>query len=366
MSNKKAGLQSIGSTLTLLQERCEEAAEQKDQDAKKQLDEGYTPEVLEELRTELKSVEGSGKLTPKRGMASKRLSEIGQLDLLEREQRGDFSISELSPGSEYPLILTRAPIFLPTRRSVAAALVDEELSIPFSTGWGEGRKYGPPLTMYDEDTLLALAGLREQCLRGAAHRMPIPTKQAIPFGKPTRVHALYTTIAEIEDFLGKPKGGSGHRRRLESVHRLSNSSIKFTHISDKTVGQDQREAVVSIKLIEMQTVTEGNESFLYVQFPPEMAYWLEKSVAYIDMNVRRELTDNGKAIHKHLSGQSTFNIFAETLRTVTKSQLTKKRFMQELRATMKKLAELGWCEYELVGNGRSKPHKLTGRRLKRS
>jgi hypothetical protein len=134
-------------------------------------------------------------------------------------------------------------------------------------------------------------------------------------------------------------------------------------MSDKSVGRKGLKKTVMISLIDVRTVEEDNESFLYVQFPPEMACWLDESFAYIDMDVRGELSDNGKVIHKHLCGQTTFNIFADTLRAVTASQLSKKNFMRELRTTMKQLHGMGWCEYEIVGNGRSKPYKLIGRRL---
>lgn len=355
----------ISATLSLLKDRID-AVELRDRQAATAMEqEGYTPEVVEAACSEAEKRAAPRRRTAKRGMTSRSLSEMAQLELMTAEQRGDFSMYPLSPGSEYPLILTRAPIFLPTRRSVAASLHDKEFSIPFSTGWGEGRKYGPPLTVYDEDTLLALAGLRKQRLEGEAERMPIPTKRAIPFKRPTRVHALYATIAEIEEFLKKPKGGSGHKRRLESVHRLAATRIKFTQMSDKTVGSKGLKKTVVISLIDVQTVEEGNDSFIYVQFPPEMACWLEESFAYIDMDIRRQLTDNGKVIHKHLSGMATFNILADTLRAVTASQLSKKNFMRELRATMTLLDSLGWCEYEIAGNGRSKPYKLIGRRLKK-
>ena len=359
--NEPAG-NHMNATLSLLQERVEQVNERKAAEAEEMVKAGYTEDVVEAATKELE-VPARKRRKAKRGMTSRTLCEIGQLDLLEREQRGDFSLYPLQPGSEYPLILTRAPIFLPTRRSVAASLHDDDLSIPFSTGWGEGRKYGPPLTVYDEDTLLALAGLRKARLEGDAGRMPIPTRNVIPFEKRTRVHALYTTVAEVQEFLKKPKGGSGHKRRLESIHRLANVRIQFSQMSDKTVGKDGLKKTVVISLIDVQTVDDGNDSFLYVQFPPEMACWLEESFAYIDMDIRRQLTSNGKVIHKHLSGQSTFNLYADTLRAITASQLSKKNFMRELRATMKKLHELGWCEYEIVGNGRSKAHKLIGRRL---
>jgi len=363
-SDRRAPRQ-IGATLSLLSERVEAAQHRQVASAKAMAQAGYTPEVVEAAVEELKPKAPRTKPTAKRGMTSRSMSEIGQLELLEREQRGEFSLYPLSPGSEYPLILTRAPIFLPTRRSVAASLHDSDLSIPFRTGWGEGRKYGPPLTVYDEDTLLALAGLRKARLEGDAERMPIPTRNVIQFESPTRVHALYTTIAEVEDFLKKPKGGSGHKRRLESVHRLAATRIKFSQMSDRSVGKKGLKKTVMISLIDVRSVEEGNDSFLYVQFPPEMACWLEESFAYIDMDVRRELSDNGKVIHKHLSGQETFNLLADTLRAVTASQLSKKNFMRELRATMKQLHSIGWCEYDIVGNGRSSPYKLIGRRLKK-
>jgi hypothetical protein len=292
------------------------------------------------------------------------MSELSRQELVEREQRGDFTLSDLNPGAEYPLLLTRAPLFPPTKRSVVRRMRDDELSLPFSTGWCEGRLFGPPLNTYDEDTMIALAGLRQQMLEGSPDKMPIRTKSVIPFDRPTRVHCLYLTVTDIQRFLGQAIGGSGHKRRLESVHRLGATRVELNKISDKSVGKNFVQTV-TISLIDVATVDEGKESYLYVQFPPEMAMWLEESYAYLDISIRNQLTDNGKAIHRFLSGQSTFNISTEKLRENTGSQLTKKRFMQELRKTMAQLADLGWCEYVIEGNGRSKPHKLVGKRLRR-
>ena len=330
---------------------------------------GYSPRVVAELVEEsskgLVEEPKPPRRIRRRGCTTQRIVELGQMALFERERRGDFTLIPITPGCEYPLILTRAPIFAPTRRSSAKAMLDDELSISFETGWGKGRKYGPPLTIYDEDTLLALGALRQQQLVGLGHKMPICVANLLAEGKRTRVHALYTTVSQIEDYLGNKKGGRGHKKRLESIHRLAAVRIVFSKISDKTMSKLAITETDAVSLIDMKTVEQENDSFLYIQFPPVMALWLAESFAYIDMNIRRQLTDNGKAIHKHLAGQTRFNIFASTLRTVTGSALPMNKFLQELRSTLRKLESLGWLEYELLGNGRSRPYKLVGRRLKK-
>jgi len=354
---------SIVKMKDILEARVSEI-EEKQKRAESELGEqGYTPEIIQEFSAELRAIEGEGATTPRRGMTTSAMSSICRQELVERERKGDFKLTSFTPGAEYPMVLARCNIFPPTRPSIAAEMRDKELSMPFNTGWGEGRVFGPPITVYDEDTLLALAGLRQEALEGRPERMPLPTKSIIPFDSPTRVHCLYVTVAEIEKFLEKKSGGSGHKRRLASVKRLGNVRVEFSRMSDKSVGKKKEfKKTVTISLIDVATVEEGNESFFYVQFPPEMALWLDSSFSYIDLKIRNQLTDNGKVIHKLLSTQSNFNMFTETLRELTKTNLTKKRFMQELRAAMKKLESLGWCEYDILGNGRSEPHKLVGKR----
>lgn len=350
----------------------------RDKEAAELEKEGFTAEVIDKVRKEhdqlIEDVEraadasqaGKQRLPKGRGVAATRLIEQAQLKLLEREQRGDFTRFPITPGCEYPSIFTRVPLFAPTKRGTAKAMLDNDGAITFTTGWGEGRKFGPPLTIYDEDTLLALGALRQAQLVGMGSRMPVEVMNPFDPAEETSVQVLYTTISEIEEYLCKSRGGRGHKKRLQSVKRLAAATIEFTRISDPSTESAIKRRSFNTKIIDMLTEELKTDSCLFIQFPPVMVKWLKESYTYIDMDIRRQLSDNGKAIHKFLAGQSVFNISAEKLHTLTGTALPMNRFLQALRETLKKLEELGWLEYELAGNGRRIPYVLTGHRLKKT
>lgn len=337
---------------------------------------GYSTECVDALAEEAALIrveaenpqraesQGTGK-TRGRGMTTIRMVEQAQQHLFRGEQLGLYTQFPVEPNSEYPSILARVPIFLPGHQSSAKAKLDKDLALPFATGWGEGRKMGPLLSIYDEDTLLALLGLRQKQLVGMGNKMPIQVMDPLAPGQETQVQALYTTISAIEEWLESKKGGRGYKKRLESVRRLDAVVIQFTRISDPSVSDGVRGESFSTKLIDLVTKDFEKDSCLYVQFPPLMVRWLAKSYTHIEMDIRRQLTDNGKAIHKFLASQKFFNMSVAKLRVLTGSGLDGKNFMRSLQQTMGTLADLGWCEWEIEGNGRRYPYKLTGKRLKK-
>lgn len=369
---------ALDRTLASIQKRVEENSRQQKEELEKA---GFSEEKVDALAQESATMaeevsqqetdEARKNLPTKksrgRGVAAIRIIEQAQLKLFEEERRGKFTQYPVEPGTEFPSILTRVPIFVPAQRGTAKQLLDDELAMNFETGWGKGRKFGPPLTIYDEDTLLALGALRQKQLHGMGQNMPLKVINPFDPEEDTVVHVLYTTISEIEEYLQNSKGGRGHKRRLASVHRLAAVTIEFSRISDPKLNSVVKRRTFNTKLIDMATEELSKDSCLYIQFPPVMVQWLRESYTYIDMNVRRQIpSDTGKAIHKYLAGQTNINILAETLKSVTGSQKPMKRFLQDLRETLKILERIGWLEYELVGNGRRYPYKLVGRRLKKS
>jgi len=324
-------------------------------------------EILSDAKAAVESASRAAQHTSKRrgGTTATRLIEQAQLKLFDLERRGDFTQFPITPGAEYPTIFTRIPIFGPHRRATALKKLDRDLAMRFHTGWGEGRKFGPPLTIYDEDTLLALGGLRQRQLTGMGNKMPVKVMNPFDPFEETSVDVVYTTIGEIEEFLDNAKGGRGQKRRLASVKRLAAVTIEFSKISDPTINSVITKQSLNTKIIDLLTEEMTGDSCLYVQFTPVMVKWLRESYTFIDMKIRNQLTDNGKAIHKFLSGQPTFNLSVVKLHELTDSQLSLKKFYAALRQTLNKLSELGWLEYELRGNGRSKPYILTGRRLEK-
>lgn len=301
----------------------------------------------------------------RRGVAALRLIEDAQLTLFEGERRGDYTQHPVTPGCEFPSIFTRVPIFSPTKIGTAKEMLDAEMAIHFDTGWGRGRKFGPPLTMYDEDTLLALGALRQRQLHGLGTKMPVSVMNPFSPGDITTVQVLYTTISEINRYLQISKNQEAYQRRLASIKRLGATRIEFTRIADRKLNSAIQAETTVTPIIDYLTQEMKREGCLYIQFPPVMVRWLQESYTYIDMDVRREMSDTGKAIHKFVASQSNINISAEKLKAVCGDPGSQKEFNRKMRASLKKLGALGVLEYEISGNGRSMPLIVTGRRVKK-
>lgn len=80
-----------------------------------------------------------------------------QKDWFNASRNDQYHCTTLSPSSEYPTIFTRIPIFIPGQPALQQKLLDKENALLFSTSWGSGRRHDPPLTIYDEDTLIAIS-----------------------------------------------------------------------------------------------------------------------------------------------------------------------------------------------------------------
>lgn len=312
----------------------------------------------------------------RRGMSALRVIEKAQGQLFEDAKSGQrFTASPLEPGSEFPSIFTRVPIFKPVKRPAKSSDTDGG-SMEFGTSWGEGKKIGPMLTTYDEDTLLALTHQRQIQLEGRAAKFPLGTTDItkLDSGGDSIVDTLYTTIGEIESFLSegkKSRGGADYKRRLASINRLNRTIVEFTSFNDRTTELFHTNTF-NTKLVEVVIRQMDGEAVLYVQFPPIITLWLSQSYTYIDLKIRADLSDNGKAIHRALSGLSPgigkpINIGVEKLKEITGSNLPNKRFNQVLRQTLEKLENLGWIkDVEFRGSGRRTPLILTARRTRKS
>ncbi|WP_282611238.1 hypothetical protein [Pelagibius sp. Alg239-R121] len=294
----------------------------------------------------------------RRNRPSSQSVEEAQLALFEAEREGRFSASPLSPSQEFPTILTRIPIFVPGKRTTQRSLMDTENAIPFSTSWARGKKYGPPLTVYDEDTLIALTLLRQNQLIGAPAQLPIPIADIHSRVGATdvAVHVVHCTLADIQELCECSQGGRNNQLRIESVKRLSNTKIQIERNIDRNRGVKG----TSLSLIEVAWQTYEEDAVFLAQFPPIMAKWLENEYTFIDLQVRRQLSDTGKAIHRFLSSQGPkYEIDARKLMHTIGYMDEYKSFMRKLRATMEKLGEAGWLsDYEIVGTGRRVPQKL--------
>ncbi len=301
------------------------------------------------------------KATPKRagtrGRTSDSVVEQAQMDLFRLERQGQFQAVPLSPQNEFPTLLTRLPVFVPGRASKQKAQIDEDFAIPFQTSWGTGRKFGPPLTVYDEDTLMALGRLRQNMLIGSPSKMPYPVSKMYSREDEVHVHVVYCMLSDVQAMCGTSVGGRNNKLRLESIKRLAATKIEFNKETQEKVGHSG----TTIDLLHVKWDVYEENAIFYIQFSPIMATWLETAYTYVDWNLRRKLSsDVAKAVHRFLSGQpATYNIFTKKLQATVGHVGPYKHFMADLREAMTQLKDEGWLkDYQIQGNGRKIPHKL--------
>lgn len=325
---------------------------------------GYTPDVIAEITAEAAAVSGrvlssKRRRQPYRGSSANRIIEKAQLSLFESEQRGQFTQFPLTPSSEFPSLLARIPIFVPGLHRTQHKLLDKDNALSFETSWGVGRKHGPPLTVYEEDTLIALAMLRQRRLIGKGAKLPIMVSDIFQNGEGVNVDVLFTTLSEIEDLCGNTRSGHNLKARLAAIKRLAATRLEFERLSDGEIPKG-----TTISILDVAWEKWEREAVLYIQFSPVMARWLEKAHSYINWDVRMQLTAPGKAIHRFLSSQpKEYQIGVEKLRTTIGYHRETKYFLRDLRKTLGQLEDLGWLVKSwLEGNGRSKPYKLVTRR----
>ena len=295
----------------------------------------------------------------KQARAKPSAIEEAQLSLFSAEAAGRFNSFPVFPSSEHPTFLTRIPIFVPSRRTNQRDLLDQDNSMAFETSWGAGKKHGPPLTVYDEDTLMAIGRLRSKCLAGYPHNMPVPVSalhRAKNNEEEIHVHIVHCMLSDLQEECCTRQGGKNNKLRLDSVKRLAATTIELdTKTANKVIGRG-----TTIKLIDVAWQEYLDNAILYIQFSPVMAAWYEREYTYINWEVRRKLHDTGKAIHRFLAGQpKTYEIRTQLLMKTIQYMRAYKYFMEDLKTTMITLQEEGWIsEWEIVGTGRRVPHKL--------
>lgn len=283
-----------------------------------------------------------------------------QRGLVDRELDGRFEACALRPSSEFPTFLTRIPIFLPTKRGNKKQPLDADNALTFTTSWGRGRKHGPPLTVYDEDTLIALARLRKTRLQGKAHHMPIPLSAAQPsrnVNNDVAVHVLSCTLSDIQSLCDDSTGGANMQLRLASVKRLGATVIELDRQTKDKIGYRGSQ----FKFMDVAWDVYEKEAMLLIQFSPLMAAWFEHEYTFVDWTVRRELSDTGKALHRFFCSQPKhYSIHAIKLQQTIGYQRSYKHFMNDLRATLGRMVDIGWLEHwDITGTGRKEPHKVT-------
>ena len=293
-----------------------------------------------------------------RGRSSGAVIADAQMSLFKLEREGRFTSYPIDAQSEFPTFLTRLPIFVPGQQAKQQALLDEDNALPFSCSWGQGRRHGPLMTIYDEDTLIAIGKLRQKCLAGKPHKFPVALSQlsAPTDNDSVHVHVAQFMLTDIHRICGTSSGGTNDRKRLNSIKKLAATSIEFdTKTAGKFIGQG-----TNVKLLDVLWQEYEQNAIFYVQFTPVVAAWFESEYTYINWELRRKLSDTGKAHHRFLSGQRKhYKIGTKLMMKAIGYARPYKKYMLELRADMEQLRDEGWIEqWEITGNNRSTPQIL--------
>ena len=290
----------------------------------------------------------------------KRLQEIDKsLERLEGE--GFFVSYPLTPQNEFPTLLTRLPIFRPTKRLRQRNLLNRDNALEFSTPFGSGKRHGPPLTVRDEDTLIAITRLRSKRLYGRPEHLPIPIADVYAAADGSvGVHCVICSVDQINKELGLTDGGLNYRETLASVKRLGATTLELSlKRHERYLGAVETGRMLS--LIHVQWEAYNQNGLLVILFPPVIARWLEQEYTYINWGVRLKLDDLGKALHRFLSSQpkryrGEVLKIAETIGYDGPNKNVKPRF----RRSLEQLKGLGWiADYQFSGSGRSVPLALT-------
>jgi hypothetical protein len=138
-------------------------------------------------------------------------------------------------------------------------------------------------------------------------------------------------LLDIQDVYGASRGGKNDKMRMDSIKGLAATVIEFTaKTADRLTGKG-----TEIKLIDVAWQEYEENAIIYIQFTPVMAAWFEKEYTYIDWDLRRKLTDTGKAVHRFLSSQGKeYEIYTKKLMATIGYLRGYKKFMADLRAAM--------------------------------
>ena len=289
--------------------------------------------------------------------------------LIQAEQLGLFDAYLIKKTRMFPTLLARLPIFLPGPASRQKHLLDDDLAYPFSTPFGRGRRFGPPVNIEDEEILFAMLRLSEKRLIGNGLHFPVPLDGGDLWlkdnesGHVTGQVAL-ATVGQINAEAGLVKAGNNYKNTLASIKRLNQISIELeTRKQEMYLGESWNGA--KIRLVDIKWHAYQQEGLIYAQFTPIMVKWLKEQATYYNWEIRRKLTtSNARALHRFLStqGQSytaPLNYIADTIEW----HGDRKRLRPRMESALIDLRDNhNWCDYEITGKGRVTPFVLEFRR----
>ena len=297
-----------------------------------------------------------------RGITSRKLLEKGKMGLFAEESHKRFIQTPKIPDNEFPTIFTRLPIFVPgTRKKQRQILAkDEDLSLRIETPWGICTRMGPPLTIYDEDTLFGLSDLRVSSVAGKPRDLPAPLSDmaAYKINDQLYVDVVVSTLTQLLEACGNKDHGDTFEDRFKSLKRLVGTTLIFEKLSTKN---DILQSGKNIDIINANWDRWEEDGVFLIQFSPAMTYWMKHEFVYIDRKVRAQLTsDTGKAIHRFFSScDKTYKISARKLMQCIGYNRAYKYYMQDLKQTLNELSSIGWLkDQDITGTGRKVPHMV--------
>jgi len=294
----------------------------------------------------------------------RKIIESANLNLAKGEQLGLFESYPVADKNAIPTLLARLPIFIPVPASKQPALLDKDLAYPFETPFGKGRRFGPPVTIDDEDVLFALLQLSERRLIGQGGKLPVPLNDNDSWlkdgdGKLT-VQVTLATISQINQELGLTKAGNNYKSTLASIKRLNHVSIELeTRCKDMYFGESW--AGEKIRLVDIKWRTFEEQGFILAQFSPIIVKWLKEQCTFFNWKIRRQIKSaNGRALHRFLSTQGKhYKAKLEYIADVIEWDGNRSRIRPRMEAILTQLRDdHGWCDFEITGTGRTAPFEL--------
>ena len=303
-----------------------------------------------------------------KGMANKLVA-CANDKLIRAEQLGLFDAYLIKKTRMFPTLLARLPIFLPGPASRQKQLLDDDLAYPFSTPFGRGRRFGPPVNIEDEEILFAMLRLSEKRLIGNGHHFPVPLDGGDLWLKDqisghVTVQVAIATVGQINAEAGLVKAGNNYKNTLASIKRLNQISIELeTRKQEMYLGESWNGD--KIRLVDIKWKAYQQEGLIYAQFTPIMVKWLKEQATYYNWEIRRKLaTSNARALHRFLSTQG--QSYTAPLSYIADNigwHGDRKRLRPRMEAALKDLRDNhNWCDFEITGKGRVTPFVLEFRR----
>ncbi len=351
-------------TMAFLEQRSEEAKTRMEEKAAAANECVTEPHVLEEALLELTTTPEATNTLKKRARGiSRKLVKAAGDKLIQGEQLGLFTALPISDSNSIPTLLARLPIFIPVPASKQAKLLDQDLAYPFKTPFGRGRRFGPPVTIEDEDVLFAMLHLSERRLIGKGTRLPIPLENDEWLRDKNGnliVQVTIATVGQINSEIGLSRAGKNYKATLASVKRLGHIGIELeTRKKDLYLGNSWNGE--NIRLLDIKWRAYQEEGLIFAQFSPIMVKWLREQATYYNWSIRRQIkSSNGRALHRFLSTQGKYyraelNYIADAIEW----DGDRARLRPRMEAVLVQLRDkLDWCDYKITGTGRSTPFIL--------